>query len=292
VSGDVIRFIVGAMIGLPFAASVAAQEVPPSALVVTAGKSWSAEGKPLARGRTLSPDAQVNQAGSERTALVLDCGKSGWLSYTCDKLPCTVQACRPTPDGVKAIRVDFATGAEAAHEAPASHGWFASLFTREPTALAVLGVRGETHVTESVLELNGSQVYLGPALNRVLEGTYCFRFTPLPSPNTSAARQAALNWDRSVDNKGAVNVAGIQPGLYATEKSDNDAAGACQFASEAVPTWVLLANSSDFPNLAAQWKTVRTQLSAMENEGVSPTVLLTVRHAALAHLADSISRSK
>jgi hypothetical protein len=129
---------------------------------------------------------------------------------------------------------------------------------------------------------------LGPALNRVLEGKYCFHFTPLPPGDPKASKQALLDWDRSTDTSGIVQLPGVQPGLYTVEKSASEAAGNCQFEPESTPAWVLVANTSDFPGLTTQWKSLLGKLRDLEDEGASPTVLLTLRHAALAHLADSV----
>jgi hypothetical protein len=277
-----MRCIPSLLLGLFSVSSLLSQD---TSVVVTAGKSWSANGKSLARGQTITPSVELSQEGTEPSDLILDCGKAGWLSYTCGKLPCTVRACQAKTENVSVLRVDLAAGSGEPSETSAD--WFASLFKLEPQSLEVLGVRAGGNVTEAVLRETGSDVHLGPALGRVLEGTYCFRFTPLRRGSNSAT-EATLKWDRDADFEGLVSLPGLHPGLYAVEKSSSEAAGACTFEHEANPAWVFIASASDFPGLASQWKRYAVQLNEMSKDGATPGVLLTVRHAALSHFAESV----
>jgi hypothetical protein len=80
--------------------------------------------------------------------------------------------------------------------------------------------------------------------------------------------------------------------LYTLEKSDSAAAGSCAFPLDSTPAWVLTAPDQDFGKLSASWKNYKSEMRTMEQDGASPTVLLTVRHAALAHLADTMAEGK
>ena len=124
-------------------------------------------------------------------------------------------------------------------------------------------------------------------LSRVLEGKYCLRFTPLPPGNSSLAKTVQIDWDRGTDAEGIVQVPTLKNGLYEVEKSDSEAGGSCTFQANPTPAWALVAPAGDFAALTAQWKEYSAHMRDMEHDGASPTVLLTVRHAALAHLADS-----
>lgn len=281
-----MRLVALCLLTSAFAYRAPAQDGSSPVVVVTPGKNWSAEGKGLSRSQKLAPGAPLDQKGTaaESSDLILDCGSAGWLAYTCGKLPCAVHACQAKGDGLHITRVDLATKGESDS---GGESWFSSLFRREPTTLAVLGVREGGHITDAVVPLTGAEVHLGPALKRVLEGTYCFRMTALPISVSSEHKQASLVWDRSVDAEGKVLVAGLGPGLYQIEKSASDGASGCTFESDAIPAWILIAKESDFPALDKRWKEITTRARDLENNGASPTILMTVRHAALAHLADS-----
>jgi hypothetical protein len=262
-------------------------------IVVLAGKTWSLNGTPVKRGQTLKPSSDLQENGSQPSDLVLGCGKAGWLSYSCVKVPCTVKSCQLKDSNVDVHRVDPAPrDGSAIAESGTKESWFSSLFRREPATLAVLGVREGGHITGSVLRSTGSEVHAGPALTRVLEGKYCLRFTPLPPGDSSAARTVTIDWDRSTDPEGVVQLPNLKPGLYVLDKSDSEAAGACTFPTDATPAWVLVSANDDFNALNARWKEYTTQMRETERVGASPTVLLTIRHAALAHLADSVAPSK
>ncbi len=269
-----------------------AQDTTSSAVVVvTAGSSWSAGGKTLSRAQQLALGRQLTKTGNAEPDLILDCGKAGWLSYRCGPAPCSVSACQTKIADITITRVDLLPN-NGAESRSSGDSWFASLFKREPATLAVLGVREGGHLTDSVIDADASDLRLGPALNRVLEGKYCLRFSPLPGGEPGASKQAPLAWDRDTDPAGTVHLTGIRPGLYEVQKSGSEAAGACDFEADAIPAWILVAKPSDFPALKEQWTTVVTRLHDLEEGGASPTVLLTVRHAALAHLADSVQASK
>ena len=262
----------------------------PSALIVSAGNSWSLNGKNITRGKTLPPGSKLQESPTQ-TELVLGCDTAGWLSYTCKNRPCVITACQlKIPEGT-VQRVDpQPTDGPAS---PASQeNWFSSLFKREPATLAVLGVREGGHVSDAIVRQAGAEVHLAPALMRVLEGKYCFRFTPLPPGNPSLTRTATINWDRSTDAEGVVSLPGLPAGLYTLDKSDSEAGGSCTFQPDPTPPWILVTPDPAFTAVTTQWKDYLTQMREIERQGASPTVLLTVRHATLAHLADSLAGSK
>ncbi len=246
--------------------------------VVLPVKGWSFEGRPIAEKDTLRRSADLIESGSEASDLVLDCGKDGWLSYYCEK-PCHVAACAAG----NGKRVDPVT-----RGGSSIVGLFASLVKREPTPLAVLGVRAGGNLTDAVVRQTGTEVHLAPALNRVLEGRYCFRFTPLPPGNPDATRTVTMDWDRSAESEGIVSIPNFRPGLYVLEKSTPGDSGNCVFDIDAVKAWALVTSDADFSGIEPQWKDYTAQLREIERSGASPGILLTVRHAILAHLADSI----
>ena len=128
-----------------------AYEAPTSALVVLAGKNWSTKNQHLTRGQILPPDAQLSESGNSPSDLVLGCGKSGWLSYSCRLIPCDIKACQAKDSNVQLYRVD----PDPNEKQGASDGWFSSLFKREPATLAVLGVREGGNLTDSVIQQSG-----------------------------------------------------------------------------------------------------------------------------------------
>jgi hypothetical protein len=92
------------------------------------------------------------------------------------------------------------------------------------------------------------------ALNRVLEGQYCFQVSPLPAD----AAAPAAGQDR------------------------------CVVEDDAAPAWVVIAPQSDWPRLVAQWKSYRAWFRQLEDSGAAPGVVVTVRRAVLSSLADTV----
>jgi len=253
--------------------------------VVHPGSGWSLGSHPLVRGQTLSPLAGITGSASESVDLLLDCGKVGWLSYSCTSHPCHVPVCSTSVNGAKVQRFDLAHNSKL----PASKSGdstFFSLLRREPVALAVLGVREGGNPNDAVVRITGTSVHLAPALNRVLEGHYCFRFTPLPAAGATP-QIFTMDWDRSLDSEGVMEAPALQAGLYAVEKSDAPGGASCNFESDAPKVWVLVASETDFLRIQPEWKSDAAQLHELELAGASPTILQTIRHAILANLADA-----
>lgn len=248
--------------------------------VVLAGKGWSLAGKALKADQTLSTGAQIAGASNESSDLVLNCGTDvGWLSYSCEKAPCQVTACRTNLENVMVQRVD-------AVPRESSGSFLASLFRRDPAPVAVLASRAAGNIGDAVVLKTGDQIHLAPALNRVLEGKYCFRFSPLPA-GSSRPQTATLDWDRSTDSEGLLAAPELKPGLYSVEKSNSDAEGACSFDPDTARAWILVTGQSEFARVNEQWATYKEKLLAMENANASPDVVRITRHAILAQLADS-----
>ena len=256
--------------------------------VVIPGDSWSSGGKAISSERqSFPPNAEITGIVVNSSDLVVECENKVWIAYTCKKLPCRVMACSENvpKDNLDAKRVSPVIRGESS-SSESSGGLFSSLFKRQPATLAVLGVREGGHPNDALVRQTGTELHLGPGLNRVLEGKYCFRFTPLPS-GSAAPQTAVMDWDRSTDSEGILQAPNLKPGLYTIEKSPSEAAGACTFEQEKTPAWILIASEADFTRLQPDWKDYTNQMHDIERSGASPTVLLTVRHALLARLADS-----
>jgi hypothetical protein len=249
--------------------------------VILGGKGWSLAGKDLTPGQTVPANAQITGASGESSDLLLDCGPgAGSLSYSCKNAPCMVMACRTNLENVNVQRVD-------ALPRESSGSFFSALFRRDPAPVALLASRAAGNISDAVVTQTGDQVHLAPALNRVLEGKYCFRFTPLPETNRSTIETATMNWDRTSDAEGLLSAPKLRPGLYSVEKSNSDAEGACTFDPDTPRAWILVTPEAEFAHTNQVWTEFKQKLRAMEDENVSPDVVRTTRHAILAHLADS-----
>ena len=255
--------------------------------VVLPGESWSIDDKPITGSTRIPVNGPIIGSVEGSSDLLLECQNKEWIAYTCKKLPCRVYACGQviSTDHVAATKVSPIIRNEGAPTA-GSGGLFASLFKRQPAALAVLGVRDGGRPNDAAVRKRGNELHLGPALNRVLEGRYCFRFTPL-SPEMTSPQTAALDWDRSNDKEGILQAPNLKTGLYTLEMSPPEAMGACTFQEEKTPAWLLISSDADFARIEPAWKDYSSQIREYESSGVSPTVLVTVRHAVLARLAES-----
>jgi hypothetical protein len=250
--------------------------------VILGGKGWSLAGKELKPGQTVPESAEITGGPGESSDLLLDCGPSvGSLAYSCKMAQCQVTACRTNPGNVNVQRVD-------AVPRESSGSFFLALFRRDPAPVALLASRAAGDISDSVVAQTGDQVHLAPALNRVLEGKYCFRFTPLPETNRSTIQTATMNWDRTSDAEGLLSAPKLRPGLYSVEKSNSDAEGECKFDPDTARAWILITPDSEFPHVSEVWTGFKEKLRAMEDAGASPDVVRTTRHAILAHLADSV----
>jgi hypothetical protein len=245
--------------------------------------AWKFAGNPLPsrdneqRDKWLSASAEIT--GTLGSNIVLDCGAGGWWSYRCNKETCQVGVCRTTRiEGVESERVDLAL------KEP-SRGLLA-LFRRERVGPETLAARAGGNPTDAVLLQVGKSVHFGPALSRVLEGRYCVRLSPLPD---GPSLTASLDWDRAVDSEGIAEDPRLTPGIYTLEKGSPAANQSCKLEPDGGAAWVIVASQEDFERLNAEWKSTASKIAELEGAGVGAPVIATLRHAALASLADSLS---
>jgi hypothetical protein len=264
-----------------FAQNAAKSGRPDQIVVITAQPGWSIGKKTLQRGDPLPAFADLIGT-AEAGDLVLKCGQAGWYAYNCGGKSCRVPVCAAQVAGVKVTRSD-----------PGVPVWrekadlmLLALMGHEPKDAPTLGVRGGGNPSEAVLVQTIQGVHWGPALNRVLEGRYCFRLSSLPA---GPSKTFTLDWDRSVASEGIASVPGLTPGLYSLDKGSRPD-GSCDFDPDATPAWVIVASERDFKRVGEQWKESAAWFQQIEQSGAGPAVVVTAHHAALAFLADSLSK--
>ena len=245
----------------------------PDVGVASAPPGWSKNGQDLHRGYKGLKQGEPLMARSDAD-LVLEC-PVGLLTYSCRAYPCRVNACAETPSPGITI-----------HRSKGLLSGLAALLTREPKEPVIAAARAGGNPSDAVVLRDEKGVHLGPALNRVLEGRYCFRFSSLPL-GRSQPSTLTLDWDRSVDAEGVAQAPALQPGLYALEKGVAGAGNDCRLDMDAPPAWVLVAQAGDFNRLSAEWKQQASAIAQLEQSGASLAAVTTVRHTVLAHLAES-----
>jgi hypothetical protein len=250
--------------------------------VLMATKGWQA-GQPgeLAAGGSVPERAAISITGPGE--LILDCREKGWLSYSCSA-PCHVPACGEESAGFTRKRVD-----KGSTPPQSTVDKFLALLTRESHPPAMLGVRGsENNPNDGVVLAQNGELHLAPALTRVLEGEYCFGLKALDANSASAPSELHLKWDKSDEPEGLVKAPNTTPGVYALEKRKLDSSGACSADREAVPAWILVAPEGNYQNLQTQWKSNRAWFEELSES--NPAVVTTMRHAAIAELAESLKK--
>jgi hypothetical protein len=243
--------------------------------VIAADMGWNlSANQKLRAGDTLS-SKEANQDA------IVDCKSAGWIAYTCLKPACSVQACSTAIKGGESRRVDPSGQTPARSLSDA-------LFARSQTVFVNAAVRGGREPNDAVLMQDAQGVHWGPALQRVLEGGYCFRLARLPAAGTRPLI-FSLPWDRRKDPEGVMAVPGVTPGTYALEKGAPDGSG-CRVAADAARAWILIAQAAGFNRIDAQWKQDAAWADRLEESGASTLVVVTVRRALLASLADPPGR--
>ncbi len=256
------------------AARLAAQEPAPGIRVVRADDGWFNAKTKLKTGDPLSGKEDLN--GTKAAPLVLACASDVWRSYTCRDEGCQVHACAEKSEGAIVQTI---------HLKPPAHGdVVASLFRHQRDDARTLGVRGGGNPNDGVVLASADAAHWGPALTRVLEGTYCFRLTPLPAGN---ARTFTLEWDRRVSPEGIAKMPGLNGGVYTLEKGD----AGCRFTDvDSAPAWVLVVPEPQFAEVNDTWKSYAPTFKELTDDGATPTVVSTVRRAILSSLSDSIEK--
>jgi hypothetical protein len=231
--------------------------------------------------------AGTTLSGTAGGELTLDCESQGWVSYTCDRDGCNVVVCETRGTNVTVRRLNPETGPKT--EARSQLGRIlTALYRREPIASVVLAARTGGNASDAVLLQSARGVHLGPALNRVLEGRYCFRARHLPVVSSAAPQTFTLDWDRALEPEGIAKVSNFAPGAYTLEKGTPGAGDTCNVDRDGAVAWVLVVSEGDFGRVNAQWKENAPWFADLENAGASLSVVATVRHAVLAFLAESV----
>jgi hypothetical protein len=247
--------------------------------VVSADSGWQANGKRLLRGMQIRETdlMSADTAGD----LILECSPQNELRlYSCAKGACNrVSVCSTSGQANPGV-VERPIG---------KLMWsLTSLLTREPRQPVLAAARAGGDPNDAVLRLDPPRLHLGPALTRVLEGRYCFLLGGLPSSSTSPAT-VTLDWDRAVDSEGVSQATGVAPGLYSLQKG-TPMGGSCQADTDGTTAWVLIAGSDGFASLDTIWMEQSAIAADLERSGASRSAVATVRHAALAALAERITR--
>jgi hypothetical protein len=247
----------------------------PRPQVVSAGRGWY-QGRTLLLRRTpvdaTTPLTSANGGGD----LILDCGNRGWIVYHCHKDSCSVMPCAEAKtESVDVSRAYWAHITEMLNP----------LVQREQAEPAVSGVRGSGGPSDAVVLQTPQGIHWGPALTRVLEGSYCLRLNRLP---TGPARDFMLNWDRAVEKEGIAQVPNLRPGLYSLAQGKAAGNAACSPDPNLTPAWVLVTPQSAFGQVNKQWEDNSSQVDDIEQTGASTSAVSTLRHAILAWLAQSV----
>jgi|GEM_PF-1472693 hypothetical protein len=254
---------------------------------VVSAKDWFLGTREIANGEGLPALAELT-AGKSPSELILSCN-SGLLTYTCETHPCTCgkHACRVPvcATRVEGIRVNPKA------PAPVPPNMLESFLRHQPKDPVTLGVRAGGNPNDAVVLQTADTVHWAPALDRVLEGSYCFRLSPLPAASSPAPTIFNLNWDRSVESEGIAPVPTLRPGAYLLMKGEPGPGPSCRFDDpDAAPAWVVVAPEPAFTRVNTEWNAYGPQLTELEQSDASPTVVSTVRRAILSSLADSIEQ--
>jgi hypothetical protein len=274
-----LTVITPAVIVLAMPGWLAAQSGTPCTepCVVQAEKGWQLSGRELSPNHHVDKDAVLSCKSANQDAIIA-CGSAGWILHTCSKPDGQVRACDLEGNGVSSGRVDAMAGRPAELRP--------SYFGRESTPRITAAVRGGREPNDALLLQTAQGIHWGPALDRILEGEYCFRLTRLPAAG-SHPLVFQLKWDRRKDREGVMAVPAVTPGTYTLEKGTPDPGG-CRIDPDATAAWVLIASESNFNRASGQWQTDTAWTNKLEESGTSLMAVTTVRHALLASLADSL----
>lgn len=263
-----------------------AQKAPSGvAKVINADPGWTFDGSRIDRGDQLPATAHLD--GPAVATVILDCDSSVWLSYSCGAGPCSIPVCANPVPGVIVRNVN-----PYAHS-PQSRSLialFQSLLSREPKSPETAAARAGGNPSDAVVLQTPEGIHWGPALQRVLEGRYCFRLSQLPVRTTGFTKTFTLDWDRSLEAEGIAQIRDLMPGAYALEKGTPGPNESCRMDPEGVAAWVVVTPEPDFRRVSAEWKDDSVWLAQLERSGASRSTVMTIRHAILAGLADSLGK--
>jgi hypothetical protein len=253
-------------------------------VVNLSGSRWMANGRPLSAGGQLPATAKVT-GGEPAATLLIHCGRAV-IEYKCPRGNCALTPCEGKPADMEVHRLEpEAAGLVSPGFFPEGlSGLLNAWLVKSAHAPRTLAVRAGGSPNDALLMMGSDGVHWGPALRRVLEGSYCFRLDPLDGGASTTFRIA---WDRALDAEGTVALAGLKPGVYALQKG---VAGGCSPDSEASPAWVAIVPKAQFDRLAAEWERGARWLARLADEGTSEQAIGTMRQALLAGLADASKR--
>lgn len=258
----------------------------PAARVVSAEQGWTVSGRAVARGTPISA-LDVLIGGTNASSLILDCKSAGWLAYDCGTRPCRVPACAAKIEGVSVLQSDPGGSNARAAGQPQRESWLDALIRRQPKDPVTAGVRAGGNSSDAIVLRDSRGIHWGPAFNRVLEGSYCFRLNTIPVSG-GTPHIFTIMWDRSIEPEGIAAVPGVSQGLYSLDKGMSGANGNCSMDPDASAAWVLIVAEPEYSRVMASWKDNLPWFSHIEQSGANPSVVMTVRHAVLSALADSL----
>jgi len=256
-----------------FALSLFAQPQPP--LLVSSGKGWLIGGHLTARGKALAEGA-VASGTADDGELIVECPK-GWMQYTCGD-NCQFPPCFDKSDTKPRV------GKITVKELGMGSRFLNALVAREPKDVVTLGVRAGGNPSDALLLEDARGVHWGPALNRVLEGHYCFRLTPLPS---GTVRTFSLDWDRSSDPDGVGVAPNLTAGVYSLQKGTPGSSSSCAVDPDSVPAWVTILPQDQYAKASAVWKTESARITQIERSDEGSDAAAILRHDVLASVVDS-----
>lgn len=244
-------------------------------------RPWKSGADPVAASKQVP--AGTNLSGPPGGDVIVKCGPDLYYSYSCSK-ECRVPLCKEQVDGVAVHRISLHQHTEG--KTGFLDGLFAALFVRTPALPVGSATRAGGNPNDAVILQRGAEIHWGPALRRVLEGTYCFQLRRLPL--SSEVRSFTLAWDRSVDAEGIAPLPGLKPGTYELSKGDAATDGSCRLDADGFPAWVVVVPEAEFARANADWKSYSDSLADLEKTGATASLVMAVRRAALSGLADSL----
>src|SRR5262245_8179464 len=261
--------VVGSLLLICCASYVAVAQAPHR--VVSADQPWQVkDGRRLLRGSEIAPKSMLVADGVGD--IIVACSDTLQMYYGCAGGKCEVEVCLASGTNVKARAINVR---------------WRSLLNREPRQPVMAAARAGGDPNDAVLLLDPRGLHLGPALTRVLEGKYCFVLNPLTVASAGAPKAVTLDWDRAIDAEGIAAAPGLTSGLYGLVKGNpTGSGGACATDKEGIPAWVLLTTGRDFRSASASWKSQSDVAADLERNGASRGTVSTIRHAALAGLAE------
>ena len=235
------------------------------------------DGQPITRNSPIAGGGKLTGKRGDEILLACD---NGPVLYVCTGDDCEVSVC--AIEGKSIRRREWSFKPRSGDPNGSIVRWLSSLAKRDPKPAAIAAARAMGEPVDAVVLLDEKGVHFAPALAGVLEGSYCLTLGTLPTSGKTWT--TTLQWDRRREPEGIATVSGLPPGLYSLRKSPAGAADCQPDANDA--GWVLVATSAQFPQLVAEWDVYAASIEELEQSGVSPTLIATLRRAALSGLSE------